>query len=296
MLARLLSLFDRGHHSWQEEAYNRAERRAFSSPFNEHNTSIEPKLNLFTLVAIRWIAIAGQAIAITGVLLLGFDVPAFWAMLVVLASAILNIALMSSRRLRSGHSNAWIGEGSAAFLLAFDLCQLGLLLMIIGGIVNPFSVLLLAPVTVSAATLSRFSTIIISLMAMTWAVLVTFVSWPLPGLDGSFEVPLYYRMGMMMAVELGIIFIAFYLSNMAEQSRTMASAFSSVHIALEREQRLAAIGGLAANAAHELGTPLATIAVVAKEMYKEAPEGSLKEDAELLVEEAARCRDTRTTA
>ena len=231
---------------------------------------------------------------ITIAMMLGFDLPASILMLVVLASAALNLALMATPRLRSGYSKAWIGEGYARSLLAFDLCQLGILLMLTGGIINPFSVLMLAPVTVAAATLSRTTTIMISLLALAWGVVVTFIALPLPGLGDDFTVPLYFRLGLLLAVELTIIFTAFYLSHMAEQSRTMASAFSSVHLALEREQRLAAIGGLAANAAHELGTPLATIAVVAKEMYKEAPEGSLKEDAQLLVEEAARCRDILT--
>jgi two-component system sensor histidine kinase RegB len=270
-------------------------RRVVSTPLSSPYAGQSPRLNLFTLVAIRWIAIAGQAITIAIAIALGFVMPAGLAMSVVLISALVNLWIMSRRRLRQGRSSAWIGGRAAMSVLLFDLCQLTILLLLTGGITNPFAILLLAPVTVSAATLSLRETSLISVSAIVLTALVAFISLPLPYLDQALEVPFYYRAGLGLALSLAIAFTAFYLSNIAEQSRTMASALSSVHLALEREQRLSAIGGLAANAAHELGTPLATIAVVAKEMWKDAEEGSpAKEDAALLVEEAARCREILT--
>ncbi len=270
-------------------------RRVVSTPLSSPYAGQSPRLNLFTLVAIRWIAIAGQALTIAISIAMGFVMPAGLAMSVVLISALVNLWIMSRRRLRQGRSSAWIGGRLAMAILLFDLCQLTILLLLTGGITNPFAILMLAPVTVSAATLSRKETSVISVTAIAMTLLTIFVSTPLPYIEQALEIPPYYRLGLGTALILAIAFTAFYLSNIAEQSRTMASALSSVHLALEREQRLSALGGLAANAAHELGTPLATIAVVAKEMWKEAPEGSsVKEDAGLLVEEADRCRTILT--
>ena len=166
------------------------------------------------------------------------------------------------------------------------------LLYLTGGITNPFSLLLIAPVTLAAATLPGRFAVGLGLLAVTAAVILSLWSLPLPWIAGqSVELPLLYRAGMAIATLTGIAFTAGYAWQASAEATRMELALSVTQTVLAREQRLAALGGLAAAAAHELGTPLATISVVAKEMVREAPEGHLREDAELLVSQAARCRD-----
>jgi len=158
-----------------------------------------------------------------------------------------------------------------------------------GGTANPFVLLLIAPVTLGAATLPAKPVTALGLLAAAAAVTLAFYSLPLPGTvePGASN----YRIGAAIAVVAGIALTAGYVRQAAVEAARMALALDVTQAVLAREQRLSALGGLAAAAAHELGTPLATISIVAKEMIREAPEGQVKEDAELLMAQAERCRE-----
>lgn len=247
------------------------------------------RVRLQTLVLLRWIAIIGQLLAILFVHFgLGFKLPLLPSLGVVAVSALLNVVLFiiypTAKRLSAA---------GAAGYLAFDLVQLGILLYLTGGIDNPFTVLILVPVTVSATILTLRSTVILGALAFVITVVMTVHHLPLPWGDPS-EVlqPKLLQWGNLIALVLGTLFIAAYAWQVAEEARRMSDALAATQMALAREQQVSALGGLAAAAAHELGSPLGTIAVVVKEMARELPpDNPLAEDVALLQSQVERCRD-----
>jgi two-component system sensor histidine kinase RegB len=252
----------------------------------ERKTNVS--VSLRTLVLIRWVAVAGQAAALVAVRYgLGFDLPVRGTMLVVIVSAMLNIAVALPRR-----PTARLGDREAAFYLAYDTLQLGMLLFLTGGLQNPFSILMLAPVTVSATILSRSSVIGLSALTIAAITILALFHLPLPSRDDStLEPQPLYVLGVWTALVGSSVFIAGYAWSVAEEARRMRDAFAATQLALAREQRISALGGLAAAAAHQLGSPLATIAVVAKELVRDLPPGSpYTEDAQLLLSQSERCR------
>ncbi len=250
------------------------------------------RIRLRTLIYIRWIAVIGQLTALLIVQVgLDFTVPVLPAALAISASAALNIFAAVGHR-----GTVWLDDTRAGLYLGFDLAQLAILLGITGGLNNPFVVLLLAPVVVSAATLSRWVTALLAVAAVIFVTALGLWSLPLPWRETGFVLPEVYRAGIWFALSLAICFLALYVSSLAAEARQMADALSATQMALAREQRLSALGGLAAAAAHELGSPLGTIAVVAREIERELPAGlpddsPLRADVQLLREETRRCRD-----
>jgi len=245
------------------------------------------RLRARTLIVLRWLAIAGQtaAVIVTG-LVLKFPIPYLPCFVLIGLSVWLNIALALSPSTRRA-SRAW----EVASHLAFDITQLATLLFFTGGIVNPFCLLLIAPVTIGAANLPLRYALSLGLLAMAAAVLITVWSMPVPWADGTVVLPLLFRLGAALALVVGIAFTGGYAFQAASESARMELALNVAESVVAREQRVSALGALAAAAAHELGTPLATIAVVAKELARESPEGPLRDDAWLLVDQAQRCRD-----
>jgi two-component system sensor histidine kinase RegB len=183
-------------------------------------------------------------------------------------------------------------DWEAAAQLAFDIVQLAALLYLTGGIANPFALLLIAPVTLAGASLPVRYAGGLAGLAIVATITLAMTALPLPWVAGqTLELPFVYRFGLAIALILGIAFAAGYAHQAASEAARMELALNVTETVLAREQRMSALGALAAAAAHELGTPLATIAVVAKEMAREAPEGPMREDAELLIAQAQRCRD-----
>jgi two-component system, sensor histidine kinase RegB len=251
-------------------------------------TGTDVSVSLRQLVVIRWVAIIGQAVTVLVVhygLGLAFRTEA--ALTAVLISAALNVVVTLSHR-----GGARLGDREAAIYLAYDTLQLGVLLFLTGGLENPFAILMLAPVTVSATILSRSSVIALSALTVAAISLLALFHLPLPARpDMSLEPRPLYVLGMWAALVSSTVFIAGYTWSMAEEARRMRDAFAATQLALAREQRISAVGGLAAAAAHQLGSPLATIAVVAKELVRDLPADSpYAEDAQLLLSQSERCR------
>ncbi len=154
------------------------------------------------------------------------------------------------------------------------MIQLGLLLYLTGGLQNPFAILMLAPVTVAATILSLRSVIGLSTLTVLAISLLAIFHLPLPWYEPAPEPSLLYVLGVWTALVLSTLFVAFYVWSVAEEARRMRDAFAATQLALAREQRVSAVGGLAAAAAHQLGSPLATIAVIAKELVRDLPKTS----------------------
>src|SRR6516165_1432854 len=245
------------------------------------------RISLRTLVPIRWVAITGQALTVLIVHYgLGFRLPLVPALGVVGGSVLLNVVLILLRQ-----AAARLGERDAALCLGYDILQLAILLYLTGGLQNPFSILILAPVTVAATILSRRPVIALSILAV--AAISTLTLWhrPLPWRTEPLVFPPELILGIWIALVLATVFIGGYTWSVAQEARRLRDAVSATQLALAREQRVSAVGALAAAAAHELGSPLATIAVVAKELVRELPEESPHaEDAALLLSQSERCR------
>ncbi|SMF62950.1 histidine kinase [Tistlia consotensis] len=248
-------------------------------------------VRLRTLIFIRWVAILGQLAAlvvVTGGL--KFDLPLIEAAGVIAVAGLVNLSVGLMQR-----GTVWLRDPAATASLGFDLVQLLALLALTGGLDNPFAILVLAPVVVSAATLSRRSTLLLSSIAVVGITLLGLWHLPLPWEEAGLDLPPVYLLGVWAALALSVVFTAAYVSSLASESRRMADALAATQLALEREQRLAALGGLAAAAAHELGSPLATIAVVARELEHEIPpdlpeDSPVRQDLALLRGETERCR------
>jgi two-component system sensor histidine kinase RegB len=258
------------------------------SPWSESaRAPLGSPVRLRTLVIIRWIAVAGQAITLFVVHFgFGFELPLNPTLAVIGASAVLNLVLTLYR------PAARLGDRGAAILLAWDLLQLGMLLYFTGGLTNPFALLLVAPIAISATALSRLSTI--ALVGLGMVCVTALAAWfePLPWPGGGLAFPWLYVAGLWAALGIGMLFIAIYLGRVTGEARRMSDALAASQAALEREQRLSAVGRLAAAAAHQLGTPLGTIAVIARQNARHLPKDSpLAEDAAILLAETARCRD-----
>lgn len=241
-----------------------------------------------TLVLIRWVAVTGQAATLCVVHFgMGLPLPTVPALGVVAISGLLNLVISGRRRIR-----ARLSDGEATLYLAYDTIQLSALLYLTGGLVNPFAVLILAPVIVSATVLSRISTVGLGALTAASISVLAFFHLPLPWAEEPFTLPPLYLLGIGLALALSTVFIAAYVGSIAEEARRMSEALSATQLALAREQRLASLGALAAAAAHELGSPLATIALTSKEFARELPADSpLREDVELLIGQSDRCRD-----
>jgi two-component system sensor histidine kinase RegB len=250
------------------------------------------RLKLDTLVRLRWLAVAGQSAAVAFVHFeLSYKLPFSLCLAVIATAALVNLWLglkwPASHRLE---------EDLATFLLAFDILQLAALLFLTGGLQNPFAILFLAPVLISAAALSPARTVGLGLLAALCATLLVFYHRKLPwATEGGLDLPKLYVAGVWSAILLGIAFTAVFAYRIAEEARQLSAALAATELVLAREQHLSQLDGLAAAAAHELGTPLATIALVAKELDLQAPAGSpLKEDTTLLREQVERCRSILT--
>jgi len=251
------------------------------------NTSGQLRRN--TLVLLRWAAIGGQCLALLIVSqVLGFEYPLLPCVAIIILSVIVNILVTATFEL-----DRRVGDREAGLQLAYDLFQLTALLWLTGGMSNPFAVLFLAPVVTSATTLNKRVLFTLGFLATGLSFALLFKYQPLPWEPvGSFNLPFVFRVGVWMAIMVGSAFTSLYAWRVTRESRRMSDALAATEAVLAHEQKLSALGGMAAAAAHELGTPLATIQVTAKEMTRELdPNTPLGEDAALMLSQAQRCRD-----
>jgi two-component system sensor histidine kinase RegB len=246
------------------------------------------RVRLRTLSNLRWLAVAGQSAALFLVYFaLGYSLPILYCAIAIAVSAGLNVML--SLRYPPAHR---LTNREATFYLAFDVLQLAALLYLTGGIANPFALMFVAPVVIAAATLNLGNVLILAGIAFVSVSLIAIVHKPLPWPEGeSLLLPQLYQAGIWTALVIGIGFTSVYAWRIASESARMSAGLAATQLALAREHRLAALGALATAAAHELGTPLGTIAIVARELERSLPENSPEaDDARLLREQAERCR------
>jgi two-component system sensor histidine kinase RegB len=247
------------------------------------------RVRLRTLILLRWVAIAGQILAAFiafSQFNIRIDIGLYTAVigLSVLANVVFTFVYPANKRLSERETTA---------ILLFDTIQLALLLYIAGGLNNPFSVLIIAPVTVAATALSSRTTVIVGIIAVTLTSALALHHLPLMTLTGEeLAISDLFLFGLWVAIIITILFLGAYAHRISAELRDMSQALLATQMALAREQKLTDLGGVVAAAAHELGTPLATITLVASELSDELESGSdLQEDARLIRQEADRCRD-----
>ena len=253
----------------------------------------DSQLRLQTIVRLRWVGVLGQILALGVVYFwLGFDLPAGPCLIVIAVSAWVNVFLAIYYPARHR-----LSVNFATALLAYDIVQLASLLYLTGGIDNPFTMLIVAPVTVSAATLPLVRTVGLGVLALVCTSLLAFYAMPLPWyLDPPLALPLLYKLGILTAVAASMPFLALYVWRLTQEGRQMSTALAATELVLSREQKLHALDGLAAAAAHELGTPLSTITLVTNELYRQMPaDNPYREDILLLRTQAQRCREILQT-
>ncbi len=240
-----------------------------------------------TLVTLRWIALIGQFAAINIVFfILGLDFPIHATYIIILIGILTNIYLqyrIKATQLKDLYSSLF---------LIFDLFQLGLLLYLTGGIHNPFTFLLIIPAIVSSTFLSMGTTIILGLLTLAVLILITFFHLPLPGTEEPLKFPEYYLIGIIISISIGLIFLSYFGIRFSGETKKRSEALNELQQTLSKEYELESLGGQAAAAAHSLGTPLATITVVAKELRKEIGESSRHtKDLDLLISQTKRCSE-----
>lgn len=246
-------------------------------------------VRLRTLLVLRWLAILGQTVAVvTAAFYIGLRVEIGLCFLAIGASVVSNLVAMAIFP-----ENQRLSDRDAMLTLLFDLSQLAFLLFLTGGLNNPFTLLILAPVTISATALTMRSTIVLGALAIFLITCLSLWYLPLTTLTGEvLALPGLFIFGFWVSLVIGIVFLSAYARRVASETHRMSQALLATQMALAREQKLTDLGGVVAAAAHELGTPLATIKLVSTELVEDlANHPQWAEDAALIRQQAERCRD-----
>ena len=243
---------------------------------------------LGNLIKIRWIAILGQLLAIFAVLFIfKIKIPFFEALVIILLSIVINFYSYFEER-----KNKTISNIKAFLFLLFDTLQLGILLFLTGGIINPFSILILAPVITSASYLPALLTVVLSLISIITIIVLNFFFIPLD-LGNQFIIPQIYNFGVVISLIITVIFIAIYAYLFASSSRKISNALSVSKLQILNQKKITEVGSLSAAAAHELGTPLNTIFLILSDLLKNEKlneDQNIYKDIKLLKSQAERCK------
>jgi two-component system sensor histidine kinase RegB len=255
----------------------------------EEDSTKNRTLRLQTLIRLRWLAVGGQSTAVVTIgLWLQFPLPLIACCMLIAALAWLNVYL--TVRYPPSHR---LKPPAAFVLLGLDLMQLTALLFITGGLANPFAPLVCVPVIISSASQPKKLSIALALAAILGITALAFSPFPLPWYPGVvLLVPPLLTAGFWFAIVSTTAFAAFYTYRVSLEASELSDALTATELVLQREKHLSQLDGLAAAAAHELGTPLATISIVAKEMERElGNDPRFGEDVHLLRSQSERCRD-----
>ena len=259
------------------------DQTAFDTTINRSNW-----VRLRTLIVLRWVAIGGQLGAITvAQRLFDLNLNLGLCFLAIGAAIVANLVAVFVFP-----ENKRLTETEVAWMLFFDISQLAFLLALTGGLNNPFALLVLAPVTISATALKPGTTALLGAATIVFVSIVAMWHLPLATNNGSImRMPQDFVFGFWTAIVIGVVFLGLFASRVTAEVHAMSDALTATQMALAREQKLTDLGGVVAAAAHELGTPLATITLASAELIDELDDPVLKEDAKLIRDQADRCRD-----
>ena len=245
-------------------------------------------LDKTTLTILRYIAIFGQFFAINIVYFyLGLPFPIELSYAVIFFGLLTNIYLQFAIKINQ------LKDFYSLIFLIYDLIQLSILLYLTGGIFNPFCFLLIIPSIVSSTFLSMGSTIILGMITSLLLFTISFFHLPLPGEEMALlHFPDFYKTGIVISILIGLIFLSYFGIRFAGETKKRSEALNKLQEVISKEYELESLGGQAAAAAHSLGTPLATISVVAKELKKEiGNDKEFSKDIDLLISQTKRCSE-----
>ncbi|MFN3275593.1 MAG: ActS/PrrB/RegB family redox-sensitive histidine kinase [Paracoccus sp. (in: a-proteobacteria)] len=249
---------------------------------SDHHTA-EP-IRIRTLVLLRWFAIGGQMAAVVVAWSMGIGFVKAPVLVLIAASVTMNLWLFLRPPPRTS-------PGRAVAQLSFDLVQISALMALTGGMANPFALLVLAPVTIAAASLRGRQVLALGLATVALITVAAVFGLPLRGPDGQMlRMEPILALGHWVALVIGVVFFAGYAHRVTAELQATSNALFASQMALSREQRLQHLGGVVAAAAHEMGTPLATIKLIAGELADElADRPDLADDVAALRASADRC-------
>ena len=241
-----------------------------------------------TYIALRWIGILGQLISVNFVyffLNFKFDF--------IISNLIIFLGILSNLYLTFIYKKTQLSDRSAFIFLVIDILQLGILLYLTGGIVNPFIIFILIPSVFSSSNLSfRTNTLLVVLTAIL-IILLTFYSTDLPSpLSDHFHVSLYYYYSIPISLIIALVFLNYFAMTFGTQSRLRKEALAKMEEVMAKEHELLSLGGQAAAAAHSLGTPLSTIKIITHDLTKQFKgQKEVEKDIELLSSQVERCNE-----
>ena len=240
-----------------------------------------------TLMSLRWVAAIGQTITCLVVdYFFGFQLPWIEILLTILALIISNLVLY----LRYSNNNR-LSETATTVVIAGDILQRALLIFFTGGLSNPFVVLFITPIAITVTSLPIRSTSILIILTIIFITILGSFNYPLENSLLDLSVPPIFILGMWVSLFVTILFLTFYAGGLTDESRKTSAALKVAENLLVREKNLSSLDGLAAAAAHHLGTPLGTISLIANELKNDdSINESAKKDLMILSEEVDKCK------
>ncbi len=245
-------------------------------------------LNRLEYINLRWIAIIGQLITVNIVkFIFDFEFDYFFTNIIITLSILLNLYLIYF------YKKNQITDKSSFYFLCFDIFQLGLLIYLTGGIINPFSIFIIAPSIFSSIYLGKKTSIALVFLTILSILALTFFYKPLPyPLSNHFHVSKYYYYAVPVSLLIALVFLSYFSISFGTESRIRKEALNKMEAIMAKEHELVSLGGQAAAAAHSLGTPLSTIKIILQELSDQFKnEKNIKKDLVLLSSQVERCID-----
>ncbi len=241
-----------------------------------------------TYITLRWIGIIGQLIAVNTVyFILNFKFDFVTSNLVILIGILSNLYLIFI------YEKTQLSDRSAFVFLFIDISQLGILLYLSGGIMNPFIIFILIPSVFSSTNLSLRTNSLLVVLTLFYIIFLTFYSKDLPSpLNDHFHVSPYYTYSVPIALIIALIFLNYFAMTFGTQSRLRKEALAKMEEVMAKEHELLSLGGQAAAAAHSLGTPLSTIKIISQDLVKQFKGNKdIEKDIQLLSSQVQRCNE-----
>tara|TARA_B100001741_G_scaffold268920_1_gene235775 strand:- start:282 stop:1562 length:1281 start_codon:yes stop_codon:yes gene_type:complete len=239
-----------------------------------------------TYLNLRWIGILGQLTAVNFVyFILNFRFD------FITSNVVIFLGILSNLYLIFVYKKSQLSDRSAFIFLVIDILQLGILLYLTGGIVNPFIIFILIPSVFSSSNLSFITNILLVVLTTFIILFLTFYSKDLPSpLSDHFHVSSYYYYSIPISLIIALIFLNYFAMTFGIQSRLRKEALAKMEEVMAKEHELLSLGGQAAAAAHSLGTPLSTIKLITQDLSKQLKGNKeIEKDIELLSSQIERC-------
>ena len=249
------------------------------------NNSKNYSLNRKTYLNLRWIGIIGQFITINSVaFIFKFQFNFILANIVVLVGTLSNIFLFYYFKKNQ------LQENTSLIFLTLDIWQLGFLLYLTGGIINPFAIFLIIPSIFASNSLSIRTNILLIFITISLIILLTFFHQELPFPLNKYIFSNYYYYSVPLALIIALIFLNFFAITFGKESSLRKDALDKIQQLIAKEHELVSLGGQAAAAAHSLATPLSTIKLISQELSKSLKGNKdIEKDVLLLNQQVERC-------